>query len=71
MELRFEDLPNAASRILEKLERIENLLLGYSDEPKIDSDKPLTVPEAAEFLKISKATLYWFISQSNHPRLHF
>ncbi len=60
MELKFEDLPHATSMILEKLERIENLLLGNSDKPIIHSDKPLTITEAAEFLGVSKSAMYKF-----------
>ena len=60
MELKFEDLPHAESMSLEKLERIEKLLLGNSDKPIIHSDKPLTITEAAEFLGVSKSTMYKF-----------
>lgn len=69
MELKFEDLPRATSLILERLERIENLLLGNSDKPKLDSDKPLTVNEAAEFLELSPQTIYGFMSRRVIPYL--
>lgn len=69
MELKFEDLPRAATMILEKLERIENLLLGNSEKPIIHSDKPLTITEAAEFLGVSKSTMYKF--SCSHLIPHF
>lgn len=67
MELKLEDLPRAASMILEKLERIERLLLGNLDKHKIDSDEPLTITEAAEFLGLSKQTIYGFTSRNLIP----
>lgn len=60
MELRFEDLPNAVSQILSKLERIENLL--QNNQVKVPSEpKVLTVEETARFLHVTKAAIYGMI----------
>ena len=52
MELKFEDLPNAVSRILDKLEHIEKLLTTSPDKPNVSNDKPMSVKEAAEFFRL-------------------
>jgi excisionase family DNA binding protein len=67
MELRFEDLPNAVSQILTKLERIESLMLGIIEKPQTDPEKPLNVREAAEFLGFSIPTIYGLMHQRAIP----
>jgi len=57
MELTFEQLPKAVATILESLERIENLLKQKNDLT-VDSDKLLTVKEAAQFLNLAVPTIY-------------
>jgi len=67
MELKFEDLPNAVSRILDKLEHIEKLLTTSPDKPNVSNDKPMSVKEAAEFLGLSKQTIYGFMFRKVLP----
>ena len=57
MELTFEQLPKAVASIIESLQRIENLLQQKS-EPSTESDKPMTVKEAAVFLNVSVSAIY-------------
>ena len=57
MELTFEQLPKAVASILESVMRIENLLQ-QKKESVIESDRFLTVKEAAEFLDVSVSTIY-------------
>lgn len=66
MELTFEQLPKAVATILESVMRIENLLQ-QKKESLIDSDKLLTVKEAAEFLDVSVSTIYKLTSTLEIP----
>jgi len=57
--------------ILEKLTNIENILKGQTE-------KPLTMEEAAKYLHVSKSTLYKMTSSNticfykpNHKRIYF
>jgi len=63
----FEQLPTAVSQLQDKLDNIERLLLETAHKPKEDSDQLLTVDQCAEFLSLSKPTIYGLISQGKIP----
>jgi excisionase family DNA binding protein len=53
----FEQLPQAVSKLQEKLENIEKLLLETGNRAK-ETDELLTIAQAAKFLNVTTATLY-------------
>ena len=68
MNLTLENLPTAVSQLNTKLENIERLLLLKNEQqPKDQPDKLLTIDEAAEFLHLSKPTIYSKVSKGELP----
>lgn len=67
MQLTFEQLPEAVSRLLFKLESIEQLLLLSNKPANAESDELLSIQQAAEFIKLSVPTVYGFVSRSEIP----
>jgi excisionase family DNA binding protein len=66
MYITFDQLPNAVSKIYEKLEAIENLLSNSENQPNQDLEL-LTVKQAAQFLSLSVPTIYGLIHQGKIP----
>jgi excisionase family DNA binding protein len=66
-ELTFDQLPKAVSQLFDKLENIENLLKQQSGDSAPEVDDLLTVEQAAEFLSLSKPTVYGLISKGEIP----
>jgi excisionase family DNA binding protein len=67
MELTFEQLPQAISRLLEKLENIEQLIVTQNTSPQPESDKLLTIKQAAEIIHLSVPTIYGLVQRSEVP----
>ena len=66
--LSFDSLPKAVSQLSEKLDRLEKLLLEKQDLPPVETpDQLFTIDEAAEFLNLSKPTLYSKASRGELP----
>lgn len=66
-QLTFEQLPNAVSRLYEKLDSIEKLLLSQGNTIQLEADQLLTIKEAAEHLTLSVPTLYDLVSRAAIP----
>lgn len=69
MQLTFEDLPRAVSELLEKVNRIEEILLNNSviqEEIKEENDV-MNTKECAEYLKVSVVSIYMFIKRGAIP----
>jgi len=67
-KLTLETLPQAVSQLSIKLENIEKLLLeGRNTTSAAPTDKLMTIEEAAEFLHLSKPTLYSKVSRGELP----
>jgi excisionase family DNA binding protein len=66
-KITFDSLPDAISRLLEKVTNIEKLLLENNHDSKSDPDQFLTIREAAKFLRISVPTLYGRVHDSSIP----
>lgn len=64
--LTFENLPQSVSQLSAKLDRIERLLCKEKPELK-QPESLLTIEQAAEFLTLSKATLYSKVSRNELP----
>jgi excisionase family DNA binding protein len=64
--LSFEQLPQAVNQLSRKLETIERLLLSSSDNQS-NPDQLLTIEQAAEFLHLTKPTLYSKVSKGEIP----
>ena len=62
----FEQLPQALSKLLAKVEGIEKLLQENS-RPELKEDVLLTIEQAAEFLKLSIPTIYSLVSKRKVP----
>lgn len=67
MQITFEQLPEAVSKLYTKLENIERLLLVNGQESRLEGDNLLTIQQAAEFLSLSVPTLYGLVSKSQIP----
>jgi excisionase family DNA binding protein len=66
----FEHLPKAVAMLCEKMEEQERLLQKLLDQakaPQSEQDVFLTVPEAADFLKIGIPTLYGYTQRAEIP----
>ncbi|MCC8407673.1 helix-turn-helix domain-containing protein [Mucilaginibacter sp. UR6-1] len=62
----FNELPEIISLLFEKVESIEQLVIGLKPSDTGDNDL-LNVEEAAAFLKISEASLYIKVSRKEIP----
>ena len=62
----FEQLPQAVSRLHEKLDNFEQLLreVNYSSP---EADELLTIAQAAKFLNLSTPTIYGKVSRNEIP----
>ncbi len=65
-QITFEQLPNAFTRLFQKVENIERLLQ-QQHQPPGPIEELLTIQQAAEFLKLSVPTLYGLVSRSSLP----
>lgn len=65
--LSFENLPQAVSLLLEKVDSLALLLENKSNIPNAVSNKPLSIQEAAKFLKLSVPTIYGMVSRREIP----
>jgi excisionase family DNA binding protein len=63
----FEQIPQAVTEIYEKLNAVHELLLNQSDLSCLTTDSPLTIDQAAEFLSLSKYTLYGLVQRREVP----
>lgn len=63
----FEQLPEAVSIILAKLEKIEHQLLVQDDAQSINPDQVMNVQQAATFLDLSVSTVYCMVSKRLIP----
>jgi len=62
----FNELPEVVRRLFEKVEQMESLLINL--QPKEESENDLLdISEAAEFLKVSVASLYTKVSRKEIP----
>lgn len=65
-KLTFEQLPEAVTLLLEKVNRIEQLLTGKTNDIQPLKDM-LTTKEAAEFMGVSLSTVYKMTHKSEVP----
>lgn len=63
----FDQLPSAVGQLFDKLEAIEVLLKAQENNPQTEEDQILTVDECAQFLNLSKPTVYTLISKGELP----
>lgn len=67
-KVNFENLPQAVSLLLEKVDSLEQLLKSQqtiiSNAP---SDRPMSISEAAKFVNLTVPTLYGFVSKRIIP----
>jgi excisionase family DNA binding protein len=64
--LTFDQLPQAVTRLHEKLDNIEQLLLQSNNHPG-ETDELLTIAQAARFLNLSTPTIYAKVSRKEIP----
>ena len=67
MEITFEQLPKAVTQLHEKLDNIERLLLLKGSDQPVESDKLLTIQQAAEILSLSVPTIYGLVHRAEVP----
>ena len=64
----FENLPQAVSLLLEKVDSLEQLLKSQQTIiSKAPSDRPMSITEAAKFVNLTVPTLYGFVSKRTIP----
>ena len=66
-QITFEQLPKAVIQLYNKLDRIESLLAEALPLIHPESDKFLTVHEAANFLDLAAPTIYSLVSKGEIP----
>lgn len=66
-KLSFDELPDRVHQLLKKVENIERLLENRDAAAAPQSDKLLSVKEAAEFLNLSVPTIYSKVSRNELP----
>jgi hypothetical protein len=67
MEVSYNNIPEALAEVLERLERIEGVLLKKSPGIDFIPEELLTITQAAQFLKISISTLYGKVCKQKIP----
>lgn len=66
--LSFENLPQAVSLLLEKVDSLEQLLKSQQTIiSQAPSDRPMSIKEAAKFVNLTVPTLYGFVSKRTIP----
>ena len=64
----FENLPQAVSLLLEKVDSLEQLLKSQQTTiSNAPSDRPMSISEAAKFVNLTVPTLYGFVSKRTIP----
>lgn len=66
-KINFENLPQAVSLLLEKVDSLTMLLENKSNNSNTVSNKPLSIQETAKFLKLSVPTIYGMVSRREIP----
>ncbi len=68
-ELSFDKLPEAVAQLKAQVEEIKNLLITKSNSNESDPEQLFTVDECADFLRLSKQTIYKHVSGGKLPVL--
>lgn len=67
-KINFENLPQAVSLLLEKVDSLELLLKSQQTIiSQAPSDRPMSITEAAKFVNLTVPTLYGFVSKRTIP----
>lgn len=72
-QLTFNDVPEVLKSVLDKVERLENILLHLQEQVTTGTTKhqdkhiPMNLDEACEFLKMKKSTMYYHLEKGNIP----
>lgn len=66
-QLTFDQLPEAVSKLYNKLDNIERLLTEKAITSQPEADQPLTITQAGEILNLSVPTIYGLVSRSAIP----
>ncbi len=66
-KINFENLPQAVSLLIEKVDLLTMLLETKTNNTNAISDKPMSITEAAKFVNLTVPTLYGFVSKRTIP----
>lgn len=72
-QLTFNDVPEVLKSVLDKVERLERILVHMQEQLSTDTTKhqdkhiPMNLDEACEFLKMKKSTMYYHLEKGNIP----
>ena len=67
-KINFENLPQAVSLLLEKVDSLEQLLKSQQTFiSQAPSDRPMSIADAAKFVNLTVPTLYGFVSKRTIP----
>ena len=67
-KINFENLPQAVSLLLEKVDSLELLLKSQQTIiSQAPSDRPMSITEAAKFVNLTVPTIYGFVSKRTIP----
>jgi len=67
MKITFEELPNAIMQLIKKVECIEQIIIKKDSPPQHEIDELLSVPQTAEFLRLTIPTIYSKVSKGELP----
>jgi excisionase family DNA binding protein len=67
MNITFNEVPEAISQLIERLDSIEKLLTENGSITKTEPDQLLTIQQAGELLNLSVPTLYGYVQRAEIP----
>ena len=65
----FNELPEAVRQLQVQLTKIEELILSSNKKSENCNDQPLNVEQCAEFLNLTKSTVYSMVSRGQLPHI--
>ena len=66
-EITFNELPSVVSKLADKINNIERLLLSQATTPQPDQERFLTIKETADFIGLTVPTVYGLVHRKDIP----
>lgn len=66
-KISFENLPQAVSQLISKIDSLEQLLITLQNAQVTSSNKPLSIDDASKFVNLSVPTIYSLVSKRMIP----
>lgn len=65
--LTHDTLPQGVTQLIKEVSELKSLLIQKQEAPTQQTEEPLTIQQAAAFLKLSVATIYTKVSKGELP----